>query len=214
MGFEVLTSGALSLVTILSLIMAVVLHVGSTKLTESQDFEDETTSVNSGYGDLRTAYILAYIATALAFVLGAVYGVHAFAWKAPHEWIHGFLFLALVVLLIISGIYAFNALDKINNPNQDKNNADGYIWAGLLVGLFALLTTLGSGVGRLQYRHSTQRVEKAVKSLESALPKMNTQMNMPMSAPTPTPQPAVSNNFSSLAPAMGSPTASPLRPLN
>ena len=163
MGLSILTSTGLGIVTIFVALMSILFLVGSLKISESPDYNNEDNDMRNAKNNLITAYVLGFIATGVSLLLAFLYGGHDY-WNISTEVPHGFLMFSALVLIIISMIYAFISLNKINVPEvKDTNGSEQYIWAGLLLGLIGLLTLFGSAAWRLQFNIGKRMVEDKVK---------------------------------------------------
>ncbi len=88
----------------------------------------------------------------------------------PSEYIHLVIYLLTYALLVISVIYAYLAITKIYDVRiHQRNGADGFIWAGLLMSLFAFIGLTATGTGRLGMNIVRTNTEKRVSSVESKI---------------------------------------------
>jgi hypothetical protein len=173
-ALNILTSGFLVTTFLFFLLYGIVVFYAYVKVGEilenaSNERNNDLNSLNSALNYLKTAYILAWIAAGLSLLLAILYAGHELAF-APSEWIHMVIFLAIYVLLVISAIYAFWALNKINTVGVVfKNGADAYIWAGLLLALFAFMALTASGSGRIGMNAVRSRVSSRLNEAESKI---------------------------------------------
>jgi hypothetical protein len=143
-------------------------------LEQGNSRTNDLETLNSALGNLKVAYITAFIAAAATLILAILYAGHETVFS-PSEYFHMVIYLIAYVLLIVSVIYAFLALNKINTVGVTfKNGADGYIWAGLLMSIFAfigLTTTAGGRLGMNIIRSDTKnRVLTAEHKVNQFLP--------------------------------------------
>jgi len=161
LGVSAMTSGGLILTTLFLAIMGILLVTASNKVKESPNSEDE--DLKKIDNNLVTSYILIWIAAGVTLLLAIAYGGQESAWNLP-EWIHAILGFGVIVLLVIGIIYAYIALNELNTPeiSDAKNNADAYIWASLVLGVFTFIGLIITGSGRITYNvvkgESTKRV--------------------------------------------------------
>lgn len=149
-GINAITSGSLFITTLFLLLQGILLVTAHNKVEEIDGFagNDELETIRNR---LRWAYILTFIVAGLALVLMVAYTGHE-KWWTPSEWVHTALFVIAVLLLAIAVILAFTSLTRLNVPEfTDVNNADSYIWASLLLGLFTFIGLLATGTGRAGY---------------------------------------------------------------
>src|SRR5579883_1726918 len=143
-------------------------------LEQGNSRTNDLETLNSALGNLKVAYITAFIAAAATLILAILYAGHETVFS-PSEYFHMVIYLIAYVLLIVSVIYALLALNKINTVGVTfKNGADGYIWAGLLMSIFAfigLTTTAGGRLGMNIIRSDTKnRVLTAEHKVNQFLP--------------------------------------------
>lgn len=171
-GANVLTSGGLGLTMILLLVTGIMLVIASNKLKEVPEFEGST-DLNNANSNLKTAYFLFFIATAISLILGILYAGHESAWCLS-EWIHGVLYLLLYIAVVIGVIYAFLALNKIYTPELENNNGSAaFIWAALLIGSLAFITMTAVGSGRVGYGVSRNSATHRLRHAEHKLHEMH-----------------------------------------
>ena len=150
MGLNVITSGGIFLSTVFLVIMGVLLMTASNKIKNLPDF-NQSSSLQNNYHNLRIAYIIIFIVAGINLLLSVLYAGHE-AWWTPSEWIHSGIFLISIVLLLVSAIYAYSVLDSIYTPAlDDRNGADGYIWASLLFAVLSFIVLLTMASGRISY---------------------------------------------------------------
>lgn len=171
-GANVLTSGGLGLTMVLLLVTGIMLVVASNKLKEVPEFEGSS-DLNNANNNLKTAYFLFFIATAIALILGILYAGHESAWCSS-EWIHGVMYLLLYIAVVIGVIYAFLALNKIYTPELENNNGSAaFIWAALLIGSFAFMVMTATGSGRVGYGVSRNAATHRLRHAEHKLHEMH-----------------------------------------
>ena len=171
-GANVLTSGSLGLATIILVVMGILLVSASNKLSQLDEFESSST-LKKAHSDLKTAYWLIFISAGIGLLLGIAYAGHETAW-CPSEWIHTMVFILMYAALIIGFIYAYIALNDIYNPDiDDRNGADGFIWASLLVGAFAFMLVSAAGTGRIGYNAARGDVTHRVRHAEKKIHEMH-----------------------------------------
>ena len=180
LSVNILTSGFLVTVIIFFVLMAILLWTAFNKVVEVLEKGDcrsnRCDTLENAAKQLKTAYILAFIAAALTLILAIAYAGHELVW-APSEWIHAVLYLLTYVLFIITVVYAYLALNNLNTVGvTNKNGADGYIWAALLMSIFAFigLTATGSGrIGMAAVRGSaSKRLKDAEEKINQHLPEI------------------------------------------
>ena len=167
-GLNALTTGILSITTIFLVIMGILLVNASDKIDEIPEFNQSST-LQEAKDRLTTAYILIFIAAGVSLLLGIAYGGHDVVWS-PTEWIHGFLFLVMLVLLVIGTIYAYTVLVDLYVPEiSDRNGASSFIWAALLFAILTFMMAVITGSGRAGYNavrsHATCRVNEAERKI-------------------------------------------------
>lgn len=181
LSLNILTSGFLITCVIFFLITGILFWYAYVKigqiLQQGNSKTNDLATLNSALGNLKTAYILAFIASAATLILALLYAGHETV-VAPSEYFHLIIYLIAYGLLIISVIYAFLGLNKINTVGVTfKNGADGYIWAGLLMSIFAFIGLTATGSGRLGMnivRSSTsQRLKNVEEKVNNQLPRLH-----------------------------------------
>ena len=164
-GLNAITSGGLFIVAILLVLVGILLVSAASKVRELPEF-DGSDELENGYNKIKTAYILIFVAAGVALILGIVYAGHD-TWWSPSEWIHTLFFLLIAALVIIGLIYAYVVLDGIYTPElPDRNGADGFIWASLLIGLVSMLILMMVGSGRAGYNAIRSNVTDRFNNLE------------------------------------------------
>jgi hypothetical protein len=178
LAVNILTSGFLVTVVIFFILMGVLFSMAAKKMGDvlltRDNRNNDLQQLDSAFNAAKTAYVLAFIAAALTLVLAILYAGHELV-ITPSEFWHLALYLVVYVLLIISVIYAFIALDRLYNLRiTDRNGADAYLWAGLLMAVFAFVGLTATSSGRLGMNiirtNTRQRVEQAEMTINSALP--------------------------------------------
>jgi NADH:ubiquinone oxidoreductase subunit 6 (subunit J) len=173
-GANAITAGGLYVGTILLVVMGILLVSATNKAREiregsNQDGIDRLEKIDR---DLRTAYILTFVAAAITFLIGAAYTGHETVW-CPSEWWHGLFGVIALIVLIIAVVYAYIALNDLFHPDiPERNGADQFIWAALVVSVFAFLTMGAVGSGRVGYNavgnDTTERLYMAEKKIHEA----------------------------------------------
>lgn len=178
LAVNILTSGFLVTVVIFFILMGVLFYTAAAKMGEvllaRDNRSNDLQQLDSAFNAAKTAYILAFIAAALTLILAILYAGHELV-ITPSEYWHLAVYLIIYVLLIISVIYAFIALNRLYNLRiTDRNGADAYLWAGLLMAVFAFVGLTATSSGRLGMNiirtNTRQRVEQAEMTINSALP--------------------------------------------
>lgn len=178
LSVNILTAGFLTTVIIFFVIMAVLLLTAYNKAVEVLERGDarnnNLSQLEAAAKDLKIAYTLAFIASALTLILAVLYAGHETVW-APSEWIHGVIYFLTYALLVIAAIYAFLALNKLNTVGiTNKNGSDSYIWAALLMAIFAFVGLTATGSGRIGMGvargQATRRLRAAEYNVNEHLP--------------------------------------------
>lgn len=178
LSVNILTSGFLVTVIIFFLLMGILFYSSYTKigqvLIENDSTKNDLERLDSCLNSIKVAYILAFIGSGLTVLLALLYAGHETV-ITPSEYWHLGLYLITYALLIISVIYAFIALNKLYDTRiTQRNGADAYIWAGLLMSIFAFVGLTATGSGRLGMnivRSSTRnRIEAAESKIHQHLP--------------------------------------------
>ena len=176
-ALSILTSGFLVTVVIFLLLMGVLFWSAYTKvggILLDNDPRNDVTDLSSALNDLKVAYIAAFIAAALALILTVLYAGHETVIN-PSEYIHLGIFVLVYIAWIVSVVYAAIALNKIYNTRiTQRNGADAYIWAGMLLAIFAFVALTSSSAGRIGYNvvrgRTRERVEAAEHRIHTQLP--------------------------------------------
>lgn len=185
LGVNILTSGFLVSVVVFFVLMGVLFYSAYAKIGQillaGNSKENNLEQLNSALGSMKVAYILAFIAAGLTLILAILYAGHETIVEPSELW-HGAIYLVTYVLLIISVIYAFIGLNKINDVTiRFKNGADSYIWAGLLMSIFGFLGLTATSSGRLGMNivrsNVRDRVEKAESTINDHLPAIRQQVD-------------------------------------
>ena len=177
-SLSILTSGFLVTVVIFLLLMGILFYTAWSKmgavLLENDPARNDLTELDEALNDIRVAYIAAFIAAFLALVLAVLYAGHETVIN-PSEYFHLALFVLVYIAWIVSAVYAYIALNKLYNTRiTQRNGADAYIWAGMLLAIFAFVALTASGSGRIGYNvvraNTRQRVEAAEHRIHTQLP--------------------------------------------
>ena len=137
---------------------AIFFTIAQGNVTRIEEHDQGNTKLKNASSNLLVAYILGYIAAGISIVLAILYFGHV-TWGINSEIPHLILFILLFLLVIVSGIFAFIALSNIGDADpDDKKASDGWIWAGLVAGLIAIIILIISGAWRAQYNASKGKV--------------------------------------------------------
>ena len=175
---NILTSGFLVTVIIFFVLMAILFREASVKLGEvllaGDNRSNNLEQVDSAFNAAKVAYILAAIAAIITLILAILYAGHEIAIN-PSEYWHLALYLITYILLIVSVVYAFIALTRIYSLGiVDRNGADAFLWAGLLMAVFAFVGLTATGSGRLGMNivrsDTRRRLEQAEANINEHLP--------------------------------------------
>ena len=178
LSVNILTSGFLVTVIIFFLLMGILFYQAYTKmgavLLENDSARNDLTQLDNALNAIRVAYILAFIGIAIVLILALLYAGHETVFT-PSEYWHLVLYLIAYILLVISVIYAAIALNRLYDTRiMDRNGADAYIWAGLLMAVFAFVGLTATGSGRLGMNivrvNTRARVEAAEAQIHTHLP--------------------------------------------
>ena len=185
LSVNVLTSGFLVTVIVFLVLMGILFVSASSKMgevllegdTKSNDLE----LLDSAFKAIKVAYILAFIAAAVSVLLAVLYAGHETVIN-PSEYWHAALFLITFILWIVSFVYAYIALDKLYDIRiRDRNGADAYIWAGLLMAMFAFIGLTATGSGRLGMNiarsGAVDRLSKVEANINEHLPSIRSQVD-------------------------------------
>ena len=184
LGVNILTSGFLVTVLIFLAAMGILFVSASAKIEEVMIAGDARTNdqkqLKSAFDAVRIAYVLSFIAARFALLLAILYAGHETV-ISPSEYWHLALYLITYVLWIIAMIYAYIALDKVYDIRiSTRNGADAYIWAGMLMAIFAFIGLTATGSGRLGMNimrsRATDRVNQAESKINEHLPAIRTQV--------------------------------------
>lgn len=176
-SLSILTSGFLVTVVIFLALMGVLFWQSYSKvggILLDNDPQNDVTDLSSALNDLKVAYIAAFIAAFLALVLAVLYAGHETVIN-PSEYIHLGIFVLVYIAWIVSVVYAAIALNKIYNTRiTQRNGADAYIWAGMLLAIFSFVALTLSSSGRIGYNlvrsRTRSRVEAAEENINTHLP--------------------------------------------
>jgi hypothetical protein len=178
LSVNILTSGFLVTVVIFFLLMGILFYSAYAKigqvLLENDSSKNDLERLDSCLNSVKVAYILAFIGAGLALLLALLYAGHETV-VTPSEYWHLALYLITYALLIISVIYAFIALNKLYDTRiTQRNGADAYLWAGLLMSIFAFVGLTATGSGRLGMNivrsGARSRLEAAESKINEHLP--------------------------------------------
>ncbi len=164
-GANALTSGITFLGTILLVIMGILLVSSSNKVEQLPEF-NRSTDLQKLRDNIRTAYILTFISAGIVFLISIAYGGHESAW-CPSEWWHGTFAVIALIILVIAVIFAYVALNDLYNPElEDRNGADSFIWAFLIISIFAFLVLGGAASARAGYNVVSDNASKRINMVE------------------------------------------------
>ena len=136
---------------LLILVGAILFTVAQVRVTNTTEYKNGNSKLNSAKNNLIIAYILGYIAAGMGILLAIIYFGHV-AWGITNEIPHLIIFILLFLLVIVSGIFGFIALSDINGTNiPDKGAITNWIWAAEVLGLLALILLVISGAWRASY---------------------------------------------------------------
>jgi len=171
LSVNILTSGFLVTVILFFVLTGILFYSAYAKigevLEEGNSKENNLSQLDSALKSIRVAYILAFIAAALTLILSILYAGHETVVK-PSEYIHLVIYLVTYVLLVISVIYAYIALTKIYTLKiVQRNGSDSFIWAGLLMSIFAFIGLTATGTGRLGMNIVRTSAENRINNVES-----------------------------------------------
>ena len=153
LSVNILTSGFLVTVVVFFLLMGILFYSSYTKvgavLIENDSSRNDLGQLDGALNNLKVAYIAAFIGTGLALVLAVLYAGHETV-IAPSEYWHLGLYVLTFIAWLVAVIYAGLALNKIYNTRiTQRNGADAYIWAGLLMAIFIMVGLVSTGAGRI-----------------------------------------------------------------
>ena len=145
------TGMLLILFALLILLGAIMFTIAQSKIMTISEYKTGNSKLNSAKNNIMIAYILGYVAAGMALVLAILYFGHV-TWGINSEIPHLIMFILLFGLVIVSGVFAFISLSNISSSNTtDNKGAPGWIWAGLISGLVALIVLIISGAWRAQH---------------------------------------------------------------
>lgn len=175
LSVNILTSGFLVTVIIFFVLMGVLFVSASSKMGEvllaGDSKNNNLEQLDSAFNSIKVAYILAFITSALTLLLAILYAGHETV-ISPSEYWHTALYLITYILLIVSVVYGYIALDKLYDISiKDRNGADAYIWAGMLMALFAFVGLTATGSGRLGMNIARSGAKNRLDSVESKINK-------------------------------------------
>ncbi len=153
LSVNILTSGFLVTVVVFFLLMGILFYSSYTKmgqvLLENDSTRNDLSQLDSALSNIKWAYIFAFIGTGLALLLAVLYAGHETV-ISPSEYWHLGLYVLTFIAWLISVVYAGMALNKLYNTRiTERNGADAYIWAGLLMAIFVFVGLVATGSGRL-----------------------------------------------------------------
>lgn len=199
---------------LLILLGAIFFTISQAKVMDITEYKNGNSKLKSAKNWLIAAYVLGYIAAGVSIVLAILYFGHV-TWGIRSEVPHAVLFVLLFILVLLSGIFGFVALNEINNSGADnKNSSTNWIWGAEVAGLIAIILLIISGAWRAQYRSSkgkeekgaipmTQTYSSTLPNQYSALPNPDTsaQLKVPVTvsvgsgiSPPPYQAPLIANN--------------------
>lgn len=168
LGFNAITSAALILATVFLIIMGILLVSSKCQVDEIPS-SDRSASLQTASNHIQTAYILLFIAAGASLLLAVAY-MGQNVWWCPSELIHGIFFLVIIALWLIGIIYAYMALNTLNNPKiEDKNGADSYIWASLLMAIITFVVIFLAIGERLGYNMASAAIRERLASAEEKI---------------------------------------------
>lgn len=167
-GLSAVTASSLFITCILLVIMGVLLTAAADKMTQIPEF-GQFARLQNNYNQLKTAYILVFVAAGIVLLLGIIYAGQGTYWN-PSEWIHMFFFVIVLVLLIIALLYAYAALNSIYNPDLvNLNGTNAYLWASLLFGVISGIFVLMIAGGRIGYNMISRKISNQWNQLKDNL---------------------------------------------
>ncbi len=185
LSVNILTSGFLVTVVVFLVLMGVLFYMASLKMGDilltgianpvaAAANPANLAIVNNALGAAKIALILAFVAAGLSVLLALLYAGHELLFSLS-EYFHLVLYLIIYVLLVISVVYASIALYRLYNLSvPNRNGADSFIWAGLLMAIFAFVGLTATGSGRLGMNvardMTRKRLERAEESIHTYLP--------------------------------------------
>jgi len=178
LAVNILTSGFLVTVIIFFVLMGILFYMAATKMGEvlltGNNRSNDFAQLDSAFNAVKVAYVLSFIAAIITLILAVLYAGHELV-VTPSEYWHLALYLITYILLIVSVIYAFIALNRLYSLRiVDRNGADAYLWAGLLMSIFAFIGLTATGSGRLGMNivrsNTRQRIEQAEATINTHIP--------------------------------------------
>ena len=162
MGHAIGTSGLVGIATVALVVMAILIIVADDRLRNVSTF-DTNNDLKAAHNSLVSAQILTWISAGLALLL--VFGYFILHWKLLEgEWVHLILWLGIFGTLIAAIILLSIALGDIDRSNvTDDNDAGGFTWAALGIGIGAFVFLLISGGWRIGYKMTTQKPKTGTK---------------------------------------------------
>ena len=140
--------------SLLILLGAIFFTVSQLRVMDTDEYKNGEHHMQTAKNNLLVAYILGYIAAGMGIVLAILYFGHV-TWGISSEIPHTILFILLFLLVVVSGIFGFIALNNIDNSSTtDNKGSTGWIWAAEIAGLIAIIVIIISGAWRAQYRAS------------------------------------------------------------
>lgn len=145
---------------LLILLGAIFFTISQVRVLNTEEYKDGNDKLQTAKNNLLVAYILGYVAAGISIVVSILYFGHV-TWGIKSEIPHAVLFILLFLLVIVSGIFGFVALNNIDNSgSSDTKGSTGWIWAAEVAGLVAIILLIISGAWRAQY-NSTKTDELA-----------------------------------------------------
>ena len=164
---------------LLVLVGAILFTVAQVRVTNTTEYKNGNSKLNSAKNNLIIAYVLGYIAAGMGIILAIIYFGHV-VWGITNEIPHLIIFILLFLLVIASGIFGFIALSDINGTTiPDKGAITNWIWAAEVLGLLALILLVISGAWRASYVSSKPAVVVAPTTTVMS----NTQREITFTAP-------------------------------
>ena len=180
LAVNILTSGFLVTVIIFFVLMTYLFYVSAAKMGDVLLVGDHRSNnleqVESAFNAAKVAYVASAVGAVLTLALAILYAGHEIV-VTPSEYWHLALYVLTYIALIVSVIYAFIALDRLYNLQvTDRNGAESYLWAGLLMSLFAFIGLTATGSGRIGMnvvrRNTRERIERVEATIHSHLPEI------------------------------------------
>jgi hypothetical protein len=190
LGANILTSGFLVTVVIFLALMGIFFVSAESKIGEVLTAGDSRTNdqglLKKAFDYMRIAYTLAFISAGVALLLAILYAGHETVIK-PSEYWHMALYFITVVLWLISLIYAYLALDKVYDVRvATRNGADAYIWAGMLMAIFAFVGITATANRRLginiMRKQAVERVTDVENKVNEHLPAIRNKVDTHLDA--------------------------------